>query len=52
MRKRLADLPAGERAGIEAASAVLRKARAASTRALLPLTVIHAGGHDDPERGR
>jgi hypothetical protein len=51
MRQRLAGLPAEERAEIEEASAVLRKARA-SARALLPLTVIRSDGRDDPGRDR
>ncbi len=40
MRRNLAELPAGERTEIEQASAVLRKARLAGGRALLPLTVL------------
>ena len=43
MRRTLAGLPAGERAEIEQASAVLRKARIAGGRALLPLTVLTPG---------
>lgn len=44
MRRTLADLPAAQRAEIEQASAVLRKARAADGRALLPLTVLTPDG--------
>lgn len=39
MRQRLADLPADERAEIEEASAIMRRARATTTHRLLPLTV-------------
>jgi integrase len=46
MRRNLAGLPAAERAEIEQASAVLRKARLAGGRALLPLTVLTPGGGD------
>jgi hypothetical protein len=46
MRRNLAELPAGERAEIEQASAVLRKARLAGRRALLPLTVLTPDGGD------
>jgi hypothetical protein len=44
MRRTLAELPAAERAEIEQASAVLRKARAADGPALLPLTVLTPDG--------
>ncbi|WP_331752436.1 site-specific integrase [Streptomyces sp. NBC_00829] len=44
MHRRLAELPTDQRAEIEDASRILRKARAAEGRALLPLTVIHRGG--------
>ncbi|MFE2117254.1 tyrosine-type recombinase/integrase [Streptomyces microflavus] len=44
MHRRLVDLPTDQRAEIEDASRILRKARAAEGRALLPLTVIHRGG--------
>ena len=44
MHHRLAELPTDQRAEIEDASRILRKARAAQGRALLPLTVIHRGG--------
>ena len=44
MYRRLAELPTDQRAEIEDASRILRKARAAQGRALLPLTVIHRGG--------
>jgi hypothetical protein len=40
MRRRLAELPDADRAEIEQASAVLRKARISDTPALLPLTVL------------
>jgi integrase len=46
MRRNLAGLPAAERAEIEQASTVLRKARLAGGRALLPLTVHAPGGED------
>jgi len=46
MRRTLAELPAGERAEIEQASAVLRKGRLAGGRALLPLTVLTTDGGD------
>lgn len=43
MRKRLQDLPEAERAQLEEASTVLRKARAGQTHTLLPLTVARRG---------
>jgi hypothetical protein len=44
MRRNLAEVPAGERAEIEQASAVLRKARLAGGHRLLPLTVLTPDG--------
>jgi hypothetical protein len=43
MRKRLQDLPEAERAQLEEASTVLRKARAGQTHTLLPLTTVRKG---------
>jgi integrase len=43
MRKRLQDLPEAERAQLEEASTVLRKARAGQTHTLLPLTTVRRG---------
>lgn len=42
MREHLSAMPADEREQIEQASAVLRRTRAGTPRALLPLTVIHS----------
>jgi integrase len=44
MRKNLAELPADERAEIEEASAIMRKARATSAHTLLPLTTVSKDG--------
>ncbi len=46
MRRTLAEPPAAERAEIEQASAVLRKARAVDGRASLPLTVLTPDGRE------
>jgi integrase len=46
MRRRLAELPNTERAEIEQASAVLRKARISHAPALLPLTVLTRNAED------
>lgn len=46
MRKKMAELPADERAEIEEASATMRKARASNGRTLLPLSVVTSGEDD------